>query len=177
MAIAIQRMLPWILTRISSACTCPKSRGCSTKRSCARWQCCPHLACQSSTVRSSRPKAMQVDPAYPVSAISSESCLGSFPIRCATSSSDRVRLFGAPHNRASPVRRSSLKGANQRASNPSGPKYAPRIDPAVAPNESVSLPWVNWLHSRSPEPPGLRRAVGDRSCVAGLFYITALGWT
>jgi hypothetical protein len=68
---------------------------------------------------------------------------GNSSIRFTTLDTDRVRPVGAPQNRANPVRRSSLNGVSQRASNPSGPKYAPKIEPAVAPNESVSLPWVN----------------------------------
>ena len=37
MANAIQTMPPCIFTRISSACTCPRSRGCSTRCSCTAW--------------------------------------------------------------------------------------------------------------------------------------------
>jgi hypothetical protein len=47
---------PCIFTRISSAWTCPKSRGCS-KCSCTCWQCLPDRLCQLRTVRSSRPNA------------------------------------------------------------------------------------------------------------------------
>ena len=35
---AIHTLLPWVLTRISSACTCPRSRGCATRCS---WTACP----------------------------------------------------------------------------------------------------------------------------------------
>jgi hypothetical protein len=69
--------------------------------------------------------------------ISVASRFGSSHIPFAILDSDRSQ------HRASPVWRSSLNGASQRSSSPSGPKQVPRIDPAVAPNESVSFPWIN----------------------------------
>src|SRR5207244_5737307 len=57
MAKAIQTMPPCFFTRISSACTCPQSRGCSTKHSWTACPCFPERAHHAATVRSSNPKA------------------------------------------------------------------------------------------------------------------------
>ena len=46
MASAIHTMPPWVLTRISSACTCPRSRGCSTRYSCTA---CPWTPARAPT--------------------------------------------------------------------------------------------------------------------------------
>ena len=60
MASAIQTMPPCFLTRISSACTCPRSRGCSTRCSCTAWPWRPARAPHAATVRSSKPKATTI---------------------------------------------------------------------------------------------------------------------
>jgi len=57
MASAIHTMLPCCLTRMSSACTCPRSRGCSTRCSCTAWTWTPPRAIQRVTVLSSQPHA------------------------------------------------------------------------------------------------------------------------
>src|SRR5262249_57673169 len=47
MASAIHTRPPCFLTRSSSACTCPRSRGCSTRYSCTACPCRPERAHQS----------------------------------------------------------------------------------------------------------------------------------
>ena len=59
-AIANQAIPPWCLTRISSASSCPSSRGCWTKCACTCWQWRPARCCQLDTVRSSRPLAATI---------------------------------------------------------------------------------------------------------------------
>jgi hypothetical protein len=54
-ASAIHTIPPCFLTRSSSACTCPKSRGCSTRYSCTTCPRRPERAHQAATVRSSNP--------------------------------------------------------------------------------------------------------------------------
>src|SRR6266567_4176537 len=54
---AIQTIPPCFLTRISSACTCPRSRGCSTRCSCTACPWAPPRATHPATVRSSEPNA------------------------------------------------------------------------------------------------------------------------
>src|SRR5437016_1563325 len=60
MAMAIQTIPPCFLTRSSSACTCPRSRGCSTRYSCTAWPCRPERVHQSAIVRSSNPNAATI---------------------------------------------------------------------------------------------------------------------
>ena len=54
---AIQTTPPCFLTRISSACTCPRARGRSTTCSWTAWPCMPARCNQAATVRSSTPNA------------------------------------------------------------------------------------------------------------------------
>src|SRR5437764_2143887 len=56
-AMAIQTIPPCFWTRSSSACTCPRSRGGSTRDSCTAWPCRPERVHQSALVRSSKPNA------------------------------------------------------------------------------------------------------------------------
>ena len=60
MASAIHTMPPCFLTRISSAWTWPRSRGCSTRCSCTAWPWRPARAPHAATVRSSNPKATTI---------------------------------------------------------------------------------------------------------------------
>jgi hypothetical protein len=57
MASAIHTMAPCVLTRLASACPCPRSRGCSTRDSWTAWPGRPARAHHVATVRSSQPNA------------------------------------------------------------------------------------------------------------------------